>query len=98
MSYNKPFSDLLAQAFGVTGSVLPKEGAAPRVFLGVTVWIKPFVPRAEGQRFRKMTLRVMCKCPRCGRDMAASRLKQHANTTACNVAANVRSVSRAENA
>ena len=89
MSYNKPFSDLLAQAFGVTGSVLPKDGAAPRQYNGVTYWITPFVrlphdPDAPRHlRFRRMTLRVMCRCPKCGREMAASRLKQHANTAAC---------------
>ena len=81
MSYNKPFSDLLAQAFGVTGSVLPKEGAAPREFFGVTFWIKPFVPGER--RARKLTLRVMCRCPRCGRELSASRLKQHAFTLSC---------------
>lgn len=57
---------------------LPAEGMKPKILQGVWVWVKP-----AGTR-KNFSIRVMCACPGCGKELAASRLPQHLYTTACN--------------
>lgn len=112
MSYNRMASALL-DFLGFANGRLPVDGMAPRFvntwiypnprthtpepINNLEVWINPLPPMPEGRRFKRSTHRLMCKCPRCGSTLSVGRLHQHYRTTACNVAANVRSVSRAEN-
>jgi hypothetical protein len=57
--------------FGLTPKTKwPDAGLESKTIDGVKVWV-----RARSDRF---AIRTRCECPTCGRDVAASRLNQHA--------------------
>lgn len=51
----------------------PQAGIEPRFLHGVKVWVNPLNPNRKSAREH----RVMCECPKCGKQMSLGRLHQH---------------------
>lgn len=73
MSINIGWMSYIYRALGVQlNGHLPAEGMPERKIGGHQIWVKP--------KQKRMSLRVMVRCPVCKKELAAARFAQHNKT------------------